>query len=308
MSQEVTEAFVQQYNSNVLHLVQQKDARLAPKVRQVTQNGKKQHFDRIGQVSATLRTGRHAPTPQTNTPHSRRMVTINDYEHNDYVDDQDKIRMLIDPTSEYALAASFAFNRAKDDVVIASALGTAYTGEDGNTTVTHPNSQKFAAIDGAGAFANLNVFTLRKIKKMMDVKEVEGKRYIACTASQIDSMLGQVEITSADFNTVKALAQGDVNAFMGFEFVRLERLALTASTAASLTTGAVGSGTALSGTNRACFAWAQMGLLVSMGENFLTKIDQRADLGYTTQVYNRMSLGGMRMEEEQVVEIICKEA
>lgn len=64
------------------------------------------------------------------TPHSRRMVTLSDYEWADLVDDQDKIRMLIDPTSEYAMAASWAFGRSKDDVIIAAALGTAYSGEE----------------------------------------------------------------------------------------------------------------------------------------------------------------------------------
>lgn len=307
MSSQITEAFVQQYNANVLHLSQQKGSRLESKVRNESQKGKAQFFDRIGTVAAVLRTGRHASTPQMDTPHSRRMVTLNDYEWADLVDDQDKIRMLIDPTSEYALAASWAFGRSKDDVVVASALSSAYAGETGATPVSHPNSQKYAANDGTN-FKNLNVLTLRAVKKMMDQKEVEGKRYIACTASQIDSLLGETQVTSADYNGVKALVQGEVNSFMGFEFIRLERLNLTTSTTATAATGVVGAGAGLTGTNRACFAWAEQGLLLSKGEDFITKMSERDDKGYAMQVYCRMSLGGTRMEEEQVVEIICKEA
>jgi len=126
MSQQITEAFVQQYNANVMHLVQQKGSRLESKVRKESQRGKSQFFDRIGTVAAVLRTGRHSSTPQIDTPHSRRMVTLSDYEWADLVDDQDKIRMLIDPTSEYAMAAAWAFGRSKDDVIIANALGSAY--------------------------------------------------------------------------------------------------------------------------------------------------------------------------------------
>lgn len=307
MSQQITEAFVQQYNANVMHLSQQKGSRLEGKVRKESQKGKAQFFDRIGQVSAVLRTGRHAATPQIDTPHSRRMVTMNDYEWADLVDDQDKIRMLIDPTSEYALAAAWAFGRSKDDVVIASALSAAYAGETGTTPVTHPNSQKYAANNGSN-FSNLNVLTLRGVKRMMDQKEVEGKRYMAVTASQMDSLLGETAVTSADFNTVRALVQGEINSFMGFEFIRLERLNLTTSTTATAATGVVGSGAGLTGTNRACFAWAEQGLLMSVGEDFLTKMSERDDLGYAMQVYCRMSIGGTRMEEEQVVEVICKEA
>jgi hypothetical protein len=307
MSQQITEAFVQQYNANVMHLVQQKGSRLEGAVRKETQKGKSQFFDRIGTVAAVIRAGRHASTPQFDTPHSRRRVTLDDYEWADLVDDQDKIRMLIDPTSEYAMAAAWAFGRTKDDVIIANALAVAYGGETGSSTVVHPNSQKYAANDGT-AFSNLNVRTLIAVKRLMDSPEVEGKRYIAVTASQIESLLGQTQVTSADFNTVQALVKGEVNSYMGFEFIRLERLALTSSTTATAASGVVGSGVSLTGTNRACFAWAEQGLLLSMGEDFVTKMSERDDKGYAMQVYCRMSLGATRMEEEQVVEIIAKEA
>lgn len=307
MSQEVTVAFVNQFNSNVMMLSQQQGSRLEPKVRVESQKGVSQFFDRIGQVAATLKTGRHSATPQVDTPHTRRMVSLNDYEWADLVDDQDKIRMLIDPTSEYAMAAAWAFGRTKDDVVIANALGNAYGGVAGATAVAHPNTQKYAATTGA-AFSNLNVATLRAVKSMMDAKEVMGKRYIACGTSQINALLGETSVTSSDFNTVKALVSGEVNSFLGFEFIRLERLNLTASTTATVATGVVGAGVALTGTNRACFAWAEQGLLLSKGEDFVTKMSERDDKGYAMQVYARMSIGATRMEEEQVVEIICKEA
>lgn len=307
MSQEITTAFVQQFNSNIMMLSQQKGSRLESKVRNETQKGKSQFFDRIGLVSAVKKTGRHSSTPQMDTPHSRRMVTLDDYEWADLVDDQDKIRMLIDPTSEYAMAAAFAFGRSKDDVIIASSVGNAYGGEDGTTVVAHPNSQKYAANDGA-AFSNLNVKTLRAVKKMMDAQEVEGKRYFVFTSSEADALLGQTEVTSSDYNSVKALVQGEVNSFLGFEFIRVERLGLTTSTTATAATGVVGAGAGLTGTNRACFAFAEQGLLLSKGEDFTTKITERADKSYAQQVYARMTIGGTRMEEVQVVEVICKEA
>lgn len=307
MSAEITVAFVQQFNSNILHLSQQKGSRLESKVRNEAQKGKSQFFDRIGTVAATKKTGRHSSTPQMDTPHSRRRVTMDDYEWADMVDDQDKIRMLIDPTSEYAMAASFAFGRSKDDVIIANAIGSAYGGEDGSTEVVLPNTQKYAATTGA-AFSNLNVATLRAVKSMMDAKEVEGKRYIVCASSQINSLLGQTEVTSSDYNTVNALVKGEVNEFVGFEFIRLERLALTTATTATVASGVVGAGVALTGTNRACFAFVDDGLLLTKGEDFQTKIGERADKSYATQVYAKMSIGSTRMEEEKVIEIICKEA
>lgn len=309
MSQQVTTAFVQQYNSNVYMLSQQKGSLLSDAVRKETQKGKVEYFDQIGSVAAVKRTGRHASTPQIDTPHARRAVTMDDYEWADLVDDQDKIRMLIDPTSEYALAAAWAFGRSKDDVIIGAAFASALTGETGGTSVAHPNSQKIAANNGT-SFTDLNINTLRKIRTILRKGQVDKSLslYIAVTSSQIEAMLGQTEVQNIQYNSVKALVQGEVDSFMGFKFINIERLNLTTSSAADPTTGVVGSGTGFSGTNRACMAWAQDGLLMSVGEDYTSRISERDDKGYATQVYSRMSIGATRMEEVKVVEVICKEA
>lgn len=312
MSTQITEAFVQQYNANVMMLVQQKGSRLRAAVRNESQKGKSAFYDRIGSVTAVKKTGRHSSTPQMDTPHSRRRVTLEDYEWADLIDDQDKIRMLQDPQSEYVMAAMWALGRAVDDVIIEAALGTAYAGEAGGTSVAHPNSQKIAAITSGPAFSNLNVAALRTTKRIMDEAEVDPsqKRFFVCSAKQIESLLGQTEVTSSDFNSVKALAQGDVNSFIGFEFIRLERLNTVASGAAwataSTSTGAVGSGSSTVG-HRRCFAFTQAGILLALGEDMVSKISERDDKSYSTQVYARMSIGGTRMEEEQVVEVQCDE-
>lgn len=312
MSAQITTAFVNQFGTNIQHLAQQKGSVLQNAVRRETQNGKKKFFDQLGTVAAVRRTSRHGSTPQLDTPHSRRMCTLNDYEWADLVDDQDKIRMLTDPTSEYAMAAAWAFGRSKDDEIVTASIATAYTGEEGTTTVAHPNSQKYAANNGS-AFTNLNIASLTAIKRILDLADVDMslKRYIAVSPYQIESLLGTTQVTSADFNTVKALAQGDIKSFMGFEFIMLNRLANTSArtVSASTSTGAVGSGTTVAGTNfRSCFAWAQDGLLLSIGEDYMSRISERDDKGYSKQVYGRMSVGATRMEEVKVVEVICKES
>ncbi len=309
MSSQVTENFSQQYASNVFHLSQQKGSRLRPTVRNESQTGKRAYYDRIGSVAAQLKTGRHSSTPQLDTPHSRRAVDLNDYEWADLVDDQDKIRMLHDPTSEYAIAAMWAMGRSMDDVVIGALGGTAYTGETGATGVDLANGNKYAANTGS-ALSDLNMKTLRAVKRMLDQAEVDPsiKRYFVCSAKQIESLLGQTEVTSSDYNTVKALVQGEVNTFMGFEFIRIERLSAQVSAlSGSTSTGAVGSGTSLVGA-RKCYAYANDGALLSIGADMKGRISERDDKSYATQVYACMSIGGVRMEESKVVEVLCTES
>lgn len=314
MSSQISTAHVKQFSANVFHLSQQKGSRLRMAVRQESQRGKSAFYDRIGAVAAVLKTSRHSDTPQIDTPHSRRRVTMADYEWADLVDVQDKIRTLFDPANPYAVAAVNAMGRSMDDVIIAGALGTAYGGEEGGTAVALPNSQKLAASDGATvAGVNLNVRTLRKVKAKFDSNDVDESisRYFCYTSSQLESLLGETEVSSADFNTIRALVSGELDTYMGFKFIRSERLGRTdAATTFDLSDHSVGAGggSLPQATSRRCIAWAQDGVLLSLGMDVKSRVSERDDKSYATQVYASMSIGSTRMEEEKVVEVICNEA
>ena len=309
MSSQIDVSYVKQFSANVFHLSQQKGSRLQPLVRNETQKGDSAFYDRIGTVAAVLKTSRHSATPQMDTPHSRRRVTMNDYEWADLIDDQDKIRSLNDPTSDYAQAAMWALGRAKDTVIIDAASGSAYGGVSGGTAVTFPTTQKIHAVSG-GALSGLNVGALRHAKRRLDEAEVDPSipRYFVCQARQIENLLAQTEVTSSDFNTIKALVQGEVNTFMGFNFIRLQLLNLeTGAPTFNLTTGAYDGGGSSANGNRRCLAFASNGLLLSTGAEVKGRVSERADLSYSTQVYASMSLGATRMEEEKVLEVYVDE-
>jgi hypothetical protein len=287
MSFQITTAFVQQYKSNVQLLSQQKGSKLRGAVRVETLNAEYGYFDQIGTVTAQLKTSRHGDTPQYDTPHARRRVSMNDYEWADLVDKEDEIRTLNDPKSAYAKNAVWAFGRAMDDEVIAAATGTAYTGKAGATSVTFPAGQ---IVDSGGGSA-MTIAKLRATKKLFWDNDVDEDipLFIAMGPKQFDDLLGTTEVTSSDYNTVKALVQGDIDTFMGFKFIRTTRLAVASSI-------------------RACIAWAKDGLLLSVGADIKTEMSKRPDKSYATQVYCSMSVGATRMEEEKVVRIDCTEA
>lgn len=314
MSNQIPTSFVDQFSANVFHLSQQKGSRLQGAVRNETQQAESAFWDRIGSVAAVKRTGRHQDTPQLDTPHSRRRVTLEDYLYSDLIDNPDKYRALNDPANDYAQAAVWALGRAKDDEIIAAALGNAFGGQKGGTAVPLPNSQKLAASDGATpAGVNLNVRTLRKLKKKFDENEVDPsiRRYILVSASQIESLLAEQEITSSDFNTIRALVAGEVNQFMGFDFLRIERLPqASAATTFDLADHSVGAGAGSlpAATSRRCIAWAEDGLLLSTAQEIRARMDERADKAYSMQVFAELGVGATRMEEEKVVEVIVNEA
>ena len=287
MSSNITTAFVQQYSNNVAMLSQQKGSLLRGTVDSESIVGKNAFFDQVGVATAVKRTTRHGDTPQIDTPHSRRRVSLVDYEYADLIDNQDKIRTLIDPTSSYALAAAYALGRAMDDEIIAAASGTAFTGETGSTSTTLPSGQKITESGTDG----LTIAKLRNAKEIMDSASVDPSipRYIVVGPKQISDLLGTTQITSSDFNTVKALANGEVSTFLGFNFIVSNRLTSSSS-------------------KRLCLAYAMDGLKMAIGKDIMTRIDERADKGYATQVYVCMTMGATRMEEEKVVTIEAHEA
>ena len=289
MSIQIDTAFVQQYSANVQMLSQQMGSRLRDAVRLETVVGKNAFIDQIGSVSAQLRTSRHADTPQIDTPHQRRRLSIASYEFADLIDDQDKVRMLIDPTSSYAQAAAAAMGRAMDDVIITAALGTASTGETGSGSATLDATANM--VGSASSNDGLTVAKLTEAKRKMDLNDVDPSipRYIAVGPKQIEDLLGSTTVTSSDFNTVKALVQGDVDTFLGFQFIMTNRLSIDSNDI------------------RSCFAWAEDGITLGIGKDVQARIDERNDKGYATQVYYCMDIGAVRMEESKVVKIFCDE-
>ena len=287
MSNQITTAFVQQYSNNVQMLSQQKGSLLRGVVDVETVNGKHAYFERIGQVSAQKRVSRHSDTPQIDTPHSRRRISMADYEWADLIDQQDRVRTLIDPTSQYALAAAYAMGRAMDDEIIAAVSGNAFAGETGSTTVALPSAQKITESGTAG----LTIAKLRSAKEIMDAASVDPSipRHIVVSPKQITDLLGTTEVTSSDFNTVKALANGEINTFLGFNFIVSNRLTSSSS-------------------KRLCLAFTNDAIKLALGKDVMTRIDERSDKGYSTQVYVCMTMGATRLEDEKVVTIQAHEA
>lgn len=291
MSDQISTAFVQQYTTNVGLLLQQRGSKLRDAVSVGSYTGKAaKAVEQIGSVTAQARTSRHSDTPLISTPHDARWVFPTDYEWADLIDDQDKLRMLIDPTSPYAINGAYALGRAMDQLIISAALGTAKTGENGTTNTTFPTATQQITVGGTPT--GLTVAKLRAAKKILLANEVDVEMdplYIAVTAKQLDDLLGTTEVTSSDYNTVKALVQGQVDTFMGFKFIHTELLGVDGSD------------------DRRVIAWAKSGIHLGMWNDINSKIDQRADKSYATQVYVKGTFGATRTEEKKVVEILCSE-
>jgi hypothetical protein len=278
---DISTAFVKQFGSTIELLVQQQGSKLRDAVRvESGVTGEQAYFDQVAATTAVLKTTRNSDTPLVKSDNRRRSVVLLDYEWADLVDDQDQLKMIVDPENPYARNASWALGRSIDDNLITAFNSAALTDKTGSTSTPLPASQ--VIVDGG---TGLTIDKLRSTKQIMDLDDVpEDERYIVVSPVQLTNLLETAEVTSADFNTVRALVMGQLNTYLGFQFIVSTRLPIT-------------------GDIRSAFAWRRDGMLLAQAKEITTRIEERPDKSYATQVYLCMSVGATRMEEEKVVQI-----
>lgn len=294
MSFEITTAFVKQYSDNITILSQQKGSKLLGTTMTKTDVvGEETYMDQIGATEVVERTSRHSDSPLISTPHARRRITMRDFEWGDLIDKFDMVQTLIDPQNAYVQAGGYAMGRKIDDIIIESFFADAQTGKTGGTTVSFPAGNQVAVDhNSSGTNSNLTVGKLREARKLLKAAEVDldmEQPYIAVTAEQEDALLGTVEVTSADYNGVKALVNGDVDTFLGFKFIRTERLAVD------------GSGF------RRVPVWVPSGVGLALPMSPTARVTERADKSFSWYAYYSARFGASRLEEEKVIEIKCDE-
>lgn len=293
MSIQITTAFVEQYKANVYHLVQQKGSKLRMAVRQESVTGKNAFFEQIGSTAARVRTSRHSDTPQMDTPHARRRVSLVDYDWADLIDQEDTIRMLIDPASPYAEAAMWAMGRAIDDAVLTAVDGAAATGVDGSTSTPY-NSAMTVGVQTrwsgvTAADVGLNLAKLIEARKLLGANDVDPDEevFVAANARQISSLLKDERIVSGDYNSALPLVNGQVSRVGGCTIVPCNRIGVDANSDDKVP------------------YWTKSGMLLALGKDMSVRISERSDKNYATQVFSSMTIGSTRMEETRVGLILC---
>ena len=289
MSQFITEAFAQQFADNFKHVAQQMPSRLESAVMVESGiAGMSKSINRLGQRVAQRRINRHDDTPINDQPHSTRFIDLFDWQDGDIIDDQDKVRMLADPTSDYVKAMIGGLNRAKDQVIIDAALGSARTAPTaiggGTSTVALPAGQRILV--AATGLTKAKIFQAKRFFRRAEADEENGEElYFVYNASALADVLADTQLTSADFQAVQMIQSGSLRGkWMGFNWIPSERLPI-------------------SGTTRTCFAFAKTGLALGIGQDIVTKVGEDPTKGFAARVYAKMSIGAVRVEEEKVVAV-----
>lgn len=286
MSISIPEHFVEQFSSRVHMLSEQRTSRLRMSVNVETVQGESKAIERLGGVEINTVTERHGDTPLNNTPHSRRWLFMQDFDVADLIDKPDRVKMLVEPDSKYVKRHSGAMGRGIDDEII-RALGAAATqGKTGSSSVALPAGQKIAS-----GSTGMTVQKLINAKEILDENEVDEfiPRYVAMASKQFSNMLNDDKVTSSDYAAIKALVRGEINEYLGFTFIRTERLEVDGSS------------------DRLCYAYAHDGVTLGIGMEPNSVASPRPDKRNAQQIYTSGTWGAVRVEDEMVVQIANSE-
>ena len=290
MPDAITTAAVQQYANNVELLLQQKKSVIRGTVMSGSHRGKAAAIvEQFGEATAQERTTRHADTPLLDLSQDKRWVFPRDFEWASLIDHQDKLRMIIDPTSPYAQAAAASMERKMDDVVLERMFGTNFKGENGTTSETFDTATYQVGVNEGGTASSLNVAKLQlAIRKLMTANKGELMEpvYAVISSYEHDSLLKEVQVHNRDFGGSTVLVDGKVKRFMGIDFIISERLNITSG-------------------NRLIPIYLKSGMYLGMWDEQVTRVSERNDKSHATQVYICRTFDATRTQAGKLIQVLC---
>jgi len=290
--------------ASVLYLLsQQQGSKMASRVRnESVQSAELAYFDTLAEDDdTTQKTGRHQGTSISEAEFGRRRVIPYPWTNKKALDKEDLDRMLPDPRSPVAMNQVRSLGRKKDDLLITAALGSASIGKAGGSSVDFKDES--VSINGDGTVTTLGTLaavatvadiSLEKILLMMRIFNQEDvdpdiPKHWMVTPKAIEDMLNITELTSSDYNTLKALQRGNFEeTFAGFNFFWSNRVTKDAATETAYRS----------------IAWAQDGLILASIGDISTRIEEAERLDYAWVLFSKMDLGAVRMEGVKVHECL----
>lgn len=295
MANEISTLNIQEFNDNLQMLSQQMQSKFrnAVMVGQHTGEGARV-VDQIGEVNLQKRTKQHADNVIIDVPHDARWVYIDDYNGGDYIDEEDRLRMSIQPDSKYVKAFVSAANRQMDDLIIEAFFADAKTGKYGATTTSFTAGNVLANTIGAAAATGMNTEKLLAAREIVlggdiDLDDPDNELYCAISPNEERELLDQVKVVSTDYQDRAVLSGGGkrLERWFGINFILTNRLTDD-------------------GTDRLIPFWCKSGMHLGTWKDVFGDI-RRDPSKQRNPIYIEagFSGGATRTEEAKVVKIKC---
>jgi hypothetical protein len=274
--------------------------------------GEQMSFDDIGVSTMRKKTTKFAKIEHTDNDFRRRWLFPEFYYDAKLEDKQDNIAQHTSPAGAFMTTQIFAVERQKRDVVIAAFDATVTGGKNpgdlsGGFTFTNTAISNAAGRtivhdtkkDGSagGVSTGLSIEKLILIReKFATLGNEDGTRIcLASSFRQKSDLLREAEIQGIDTSEVKALVNGEINKYMGIEFITTNAIVAGSSNDIDSDTNIF-----------PCFAWIPDGIKAAyhLGPQF--KVDRLVDrVGDTWQIRVDFGANAIRMHEDKVLKVEC---
>jgi len=287
MTVTIEQSYINTFSSNIMNLVEQKTAALKGIFGEEFKTGEKHFFERLGSFTATEIVSRMQATEMQDPSHSRRMATVKVFGASVGFDILlDKIKLLIDPLSDYAMKLASAHGRVYDSEVIDAIIGNAQTDKTGSTAVALPSGQKIAHGSAGLTVAKLHSALKNFKKNFIDPNTTDV--FLIVGAEGVEDLYTDTSnvLTSFDFQAGKPISDGSMPKFRGVNIVSSELIP-------DITPGSQA---------RALLV-TRAAVKVAVSDGLTLKTAELPTNNFNTLISSYSSVGAVRMEEEQVVEI-----
>jgi hypothetical protein len=299
MSENLVKLWTTQFSTLLTVKLQQRSSKLRGRVQEGNHIGKQASpVQYIGNIQMKSPAGRNALIERQDVDFSRRWVTPVDKEASQYIDKFDKLKTIIEPTSQYSEVSAAAVAREWDDRIIAAAFGSALVGTgnapDTFTTETFDTTNNLIAVNynstsNTGLIVNKMIEAKRKFRKAQALEMPTPMTWITNSQGESD-LLKQAQIVSTDFNPNPVLVEGIVVRFMGMDIVYSERLSST-------------------GALRKNIVMVKEGMYLGVWDDTYNNISQETLIsGQPWHLYTSMSVGATRLEPGRLLEVDCADA
>ncbi len=280
MAKQVSAIAESMFDAEIKHIFQDVSKGLRDTVRVKTGVvGSTYNFPLMGKGMAHERVKYTDVTPM-NVGYSQHPCVLTDWTAAEYSDIFDAATVKADEIKELAVEVGNAITRRLEQIIIDAQTGTGYTKENPDIAV---------------GTEGLTLAKVRKAKKALDKNGVpSGERFFVCGAAQLnDDLLASTEVTSSDYNSVKALVNGDINTFLGFGWKMI----------GDRDEG----GLPLTGTTRTCVAYHKASTGLAIGLENSTSIDWIAEKRSWLAAAD-LKAGAVVIDPKGIVLVLAKEA
>jgi hypothetical protein len=170
-------------------------------------------FRNMGKGLATEKVGHASFVTPMDITHAFATATLLNYQAPEYTDIFDIPEVNFDEKIELASVIANALGRTDDQIIIDSIGGVTFS--------TTPTSAQGYQIAAGGT--QLTVDKLTDAMTQLRGRGVRDKElYCMHTAEDLKNLLGEAEVTSSDYNNIKALVRGEVDTYLGMKFILIE--------------------------------------------------------------------------------------